>query len=77
MPARVEHLIEEALLLPTASRTELVEAILESSAPSSKFIAQHMDLVLRRMDDVREGRSQPVPAEEAHRRVRQTLAEMS
>ena len=77
MTARVEHLIEEALLLPTDSRTELVEAILESSAPASEFIAHHMDLVLRRMDDVREGRSQLVPAEEAHRRVRQALAEVS
>jgi putative addiction module component (TIGR02574 family) len=77
MTATVAHLVEQALLLPSDSRTELVEAILESAAPSSEFIDEHMSNVLRRMEDVRERRSQLIPAEEAHQRVREALAAVS
>ena len=77
MIAAVEHLVDQALLLSSESRTELVEAILERSTPSKEFIEDHMSNVLRRMEDVREGRSQLVSAEEAHRSVRESLARIA
>ena len=77
MIAAVSHLVDQALLLPIESRTELVEAILERTAPSKQFIDGNMSNVRRRMEDVREGRSQLIPAEESHRRVREALAAAS
>ena len=73
MTSSVAHLVEEALLLPGDERTELVEAILERSAPSEEFIRQQMAVVSGRMEDVRAGRSQLIPAEQAHREVRKAL----
>lgn len=74
MTASVAHLLEEALLLPDESRAELVEAILESSAPSGEFVAEQMETVLRRMENVRNGSVQLIPAEEALRKAREVLA---
>ncbi|OAI57992.1 hypothetical protein AYO49_06185 [Verrucomicrobiaceae bacterium SCGC AG-212-N21] len=73
MTAAVTSLVEQAMKLPSESRTELVEAILAESKPSPEFLAEQMKLVRQRMDDVREGLSSLVPAEEAHRRVRDAL----
>lgn len=77
MTGAVAHLVEEALLLSNESRLELVEALLECSVPSKEFVTQHMQTVVERMDAVREGRSELVSEEEAHRRVRQALASVS
>ena len=74
MAPSVKHLVEQALLLPSETRAELVEEILERSVPSRDFIAEQMGTVLRRMENVRAGRSGTIPAEEAHRRVRETLS---
>ncbi|MBK8094073.1 MAG: addiction module protein [Verrucomicrobiaceae bacterium] len=73
MSAAVAHLLNEALLLPTESRIELVEAVLERSEPSPEFISQQMEVVARRMENVRTGASRLIPAEEAHQRVLDSL----
>ncbi len=75
MTSTVERLVQEALLLPSESRTELVEAILESNSPSPEFIEEQMTVVLQRIENVRAGRSVLVPDAEAHRRVRESLSE--
>lgn len=77
MAPSVKQLVEQALLLPAESRTELVEAILESSEPSGDFIAGQMETVLARMNNVSEGRSDLISADEAHRKVREALAAAS
>ena len=74
MAPSVKQLVEQALLLPAESRTELVEAILEGCEPSGDFIAENMDTVLARMKNVSEGRSGLISADEAHRKVREALA---
>lgn len=74
MTSAVERLVQEALLLPSESRTELVEAILESSPPTSEFIDQQMVIVLDRIENVRTGRSALVREDEAHRSVREALS---
>ena len=73
MSATVAHLLNEALLLPPDSRTELVESILEQSSPSEEFISRQMQVVSRRMENVRNGSSKLIPADEAHNLVQTAL----
>lgn len=75
MTATVANLVKQAMSLPNDSRTELVEAILAEAKPSQEFLADQMKVVRQRMDNVREGRSELIPAEEAHRRVREALSQ--
>lgn len=73
MSDAVAHLLEEALLLPSESQTELVEAILERTEPSRDFLDHQLGIVTRRMQSVRDGTSSLIAAEEAHGRVMQSL----
>jgi hypothetical protein len=73
MSVAIAHLLEEALLLPSESRTELVEAILERSEPSRDFIDHQLGIVRRRMQAVQEGTSSLIAAEDAHERVLESL----
>lgn len=61
------------MLLPSDFRTELVEAILEQSSPSADFVAQQLETVSRRRQQVKEGASRLIPADEAHDRVLSSL----
>ena len=69
MSIDVADLLTAAMRLPSDSRTELVEAILERSEPNEDFIAGQMEVVSRRMERVRQGITQLVPAAEAHEAV--------
>jgi hypothetical protein len=69
MSAAVTHLLEEALLLPSESQTELVEALLERAEPSREFLDHQLGIVARRMQNVRDGTSTVIAAEDAHDRV--------
>lgn len=73
MSAAVAHLVEEALLLSSDSRTELGEAILERSKPSNEFVAEQLEVIAGRMENVRNGSSQLVPSADAHRMVLASL----
>ncbi len=75
MTATVTSLVEQAMSLTSESRTELVEAILAEAKPSDAFLSDQMKIVRQRMNNVRDGRSELVPAEEAHRRVREALTQ--
>ena len=57
------------MLLPSDCRTELVEAILEQSAPGEQFLAEQMTVIAGRMENVRAGASPLIPADEAHELV--------
>jgi hypothetical protein len=69
MSVAVAQLLKEVLLLPADSQTELVEAILEHAEPSRDFVDEQMTHVTQRMENVRQGLSELVPAAEAHERV--------
>ena len=73
MSAAVAHLLEEALLLPLESQTELIEALLERAEPSRAFLDHQLGMVGRRMQNVRDGSSTVVPAKDAHDRVLASL----
>ena len=73
MSLSVSHLLSEALQLSADSRTELVEAILEQSRPSAKFVDNQLALVRTRREDVLHGKSTLIPAVEAHALVRNSF----
>jgi len=73
MTAMVQRLVKDALALPAESRTELVEAILESTVPSKRFVDVQISIVKQRMENVRNGVSEIIDADEAHRQVRTAL----
>ncbi|MBL9114253.1 MAG: hypothetical protein JNJ83_04550 [Verrucomicrobiaceae bacterium] len=73
MSSAVAHLLEEALLLPSESRTELVEALLERSEPSQDFLDHQLGIVRRRMQAVQGGTSALIAEEDAHEQVMRSL----
>ncbi len=73
MTTTVAQLVEKALLLPSEDRTELIEAILEGTPPSNSFLTDQMELVAERMENVRNGKSTLISAEDAHRIVLDSL----
>jgi hypothetical protein len=60
MTVAVSEFLAAAVSLPDKSRSELVEAILERSSPSTSFISEQMSLVSARIERIREGLSTPV-----------------
>ncbi len=73
MTAEVAELLERALQLPQEAREELADAILEHSEPDEEYMAELLKVVEQRMENVRTGKSKLIPAEEAHRSVREML----
>jgi len=73
MSAAVDHLLKEALLLPAAFQTELIEALIAHSEPSQDFLDHQLGILTRRMQSVRDGTSTLISAEDAHTRVLETL----
>lgn len=73
MSASVSHLLEEALLLPQESQTELIEALLERAQPSREFLDHQLEVVNERMKCVQQGSSTLIDAGAAHERVLNSL----
>ena len=67
------HLLEDALLLPQESQTELIEALLERTEPSREFLDHQLGIVSERMKRVQQGSSTLIDAGEAHDRVLHSL----
>ena len=76
MTTAVAQLVEKALLLPSESRSELVEAILEGPPPTDAYLAESMELVTERMANVRDGKSTLICATEAHQSVLDSLGKI-
>ena len=76
MTAAVKHLVEEALRLAPEEREELIGTLLSHSEPDQEWTDAWVAECERRMEDVRSGKSKLIPAEEAHRRIRQALSEI-
>lgn len=73
MSVAVAQLLEEALLLPPESQTELVEALLKRAQPSRQFLDHQLGIVTQRMQSARQGSSALIEAEDAHAKVLVTL----
>ena len=75
MGLSVEQIAEEALSLPSEARALLADRLVESLDPAEGgYIKQLWEAeARRRMEEVRSGRVQPVPGDEALARVRRAL----
>ena len=73
MSATVADLLTAVMSLPSDSRMELVEAILERSSPTESFVSSQMEVVRGRMERIRLGMAQPIPASSAHEAVLERL----
>ena len=72
----VEQIAEEALGLPSEARALLADRLVESLDPAEDGLLRQLWAAeaLRRRDDVRNGRVQTIPGDEALARVRRAVA---
>jgi putative addiction module component (TIGR02574 family) len=70
-----EQLAEQAMSLPTESRARLADLLVESldAAELTPIDRAWVDEARRRRDEVRSGAVTPIPAEEAFKKVRDSL----
>jgi putative addiction module component (TIGR02574 family) len=76
MSMTVEQIVDEALGLPSEARALLADRLVESLDPAEDGYLRQLWVAeaLRRRDDVRTGRVQTVPGEEALAQVRRAVA---
>lgn len=76
MSMTMEQIVDEALGLPSEARALLADRLVESLDPAEDGCVRQLWVAeaLRRRDDVRSGRVQTVPGDEALARVRQAVA---
>ncbi len=72
----VEQIAVEALSLPSEARALLADKLVESLDPAEDGIVRQLGVseANRRLDDVRSGRVQTIPGDEALARVRSAVA---
>ena len=75
MATSVEQLAEQAMSLPTESRARLADLLVESLDANDLGRIDRLWAAeaIRRRDEVRAGRVQTVPGEEARRKVRDAV----
>jgi putative addiction module component (TIGR02574 family) len=73
MATPVHDLEAEVLSLPPENRARLLELLIESFEPRSKAQTAWLELANRRREDVRSGKVQIMPGDEALARVRARL----
>lgn len=76
MKLTVEQIAEEALSLPSEARALLADRLVESLDPAEDKEVRQLWIVeaRRRRDEVRSGRVQTIPGDEALARVRKSIA---
>lgn len=74
MPVTVSEILQEALQLSDASRIELAERIIETTPIPQGLLDEHLKRARQRMENVAEGKSEVIPAAQAHQMVRDALA---
>lgn len=74
MPTPVEDLVAQALGLPPEDRAKLVERLLESFEPRSPAQTAWLQLARSRRDEVRAGKVDMEPGDEALARVRARIS---
>jgi putative addiction module component (TIGR02574 family) len=71
----VEQIAEEALSLPSEARALLADRLVESLDPAEDGVVRQLWVAeaTRRLDEVRSGRVQTIPGDEALARVRSAV----
>jgi putative addiction module component (TIGR02574 family) len=77
MSLTIEQLAEEALALPANTRAQLIDRLVESLDPVEDISFRQLwaTEALRRRDEVRSGRVQTIPGEEAIKLAREAASE--
>ncbi len=75
MPMTIDQIAEEALALPSEARALLADRLVESldAAEANRIDKLWATEAKRRRDEVRQGRVQTIPGDEALARVRRSL----
>ncbi len=75
MNLTVEQIVDEALGLPSEARALLADRLVESLDPAEDGYVRQLWVAeaLRRRDEVRNGRVQTIPADQALAQVRRAL----
>lgn len=75
MISTVEQITEEALALPSEARALLADRLVESLDPTEDGYIRQLWVkeAISRRDDIRTGRVQTIPGDEALARVRRTF----
>lgn len=76
MGMTVEQIVDEAMGLPSEARALLADRLVESLDPAEDGYVRQlwMEEATRRRDEVRSGRVQAIPGEEALAQVRRAVA---
>jgi putative addiction module component (TIGR02574 family) len=76
MSKTIEQIAEEALSLPSEARALLADRLVESLDPAEDGVIRQLWAAeaIRRRDEVRSGRVQTIPGDEALARVRSAVA---
>jgi len=76
MPFTVEQIAEEALSLPSEARALLADRLVESLDPAEDGYVRQLWIseARRRRDDVRAGRVETIPGDEALKSVRRVFS---
>ena len=71
----VEQLAKEAMQLPAASRAELAEKLVESLefAESDEIQKRWIEEAIRRRDEIRSGKVEPIPGNKVLEEVRRSV----
>ncbi|MBA2242982.1 MAG: addiction module protein [Chthoniobacterales bacterium] len=77
MPLTFDQVADEAMQLPAAARALLEERIVESldTTEADEIQRAWIAEAVRRRDDVRSGRVQPIPSDEVLAEVRRALGQ--
>ncbi len=75
MPLTLDQVAEEAMRLPATSRSQLAERLVESlyRAETNEIQELWAAKAIRRRDEIRSGRVQPIPGEQAVAEVRRMV----
>ena len=74
MPVTVSEILQDALQLSDASRIELAERLIETTPIPQGLLDENLNRARQRMENVAAGKSEVVPAAQAHQMVRDALA---
>ena len=75
MPLTLDQVAEEAMRLPTTARSQLAERLVESLylAEGNEIQELWAAEAIRRRDEIRSGRVQPIPGEQVLAEVRRMV----
>lgn len=73
MPRKFSEILEEARALPYGERAELIEQLIADAAKDPEIEKAWGDEVLRRLEEIEDGKVQMIPGEQVMAEVRKIV----